>query len=691
MFRTSVSRLLMCIQVVMLLGLLAAVITLSVASLNRFNGAQTILAGTLSNRALFDAVVKTRAQIAKVQTALVTQEDPGGAINEARATARAAYDEAFRLLDDVDIPGEAGLRAAVQDGFKATEAEWSGVATQLRLPRSERKVAGTDSWRQAVLKAADALEATAAATALEMRQLDARIGELVVTREAAWRLRDNMGSQCSLLRPFINESKPLPPDVAQRWRERVGAYGIDLVVLRDIARRPGTAASLRDAVTTAATNIEKAQKAIDELVARLDGSGKPAMEPATYTATCNQPFDSILAIAYGALDLTVEQARRERAAALMLLVPTGLGLLAAILLSAFGILAIRHRVTRPTATLRDVIARLSRQDYSVPVPPQAYPDELGNIASALEVLRIGAGEAQRLQSEVAAQQAAELERGKLLRQHCQTFEQAAQAALGNISVASEALDQTSGVMRNIASETSQQAGMVSHAADEASQNVQTVAAATEELSASIAEISTQVTASADMARRATEQAGSTNRTVEALTEAARRIGDVVGLISEIAAQTNLLALNATIEAARAGDAGKGFAVVASEVKTLATQTARATDDITVQVQNIQATTGEAVAAIQTITDMISRISEGTSAIAAAVEEQGAATRDISSSVQQVAQGTAEVTSTIAELAQSSQQTGTAASAVNAAVSDVVREQGSLRRAMETFLTSVQKA
>lgn len=691
MFRTSVSRLLMCIQVVMLLGLLAAVITLSVASLNRFNGAQTILAGTLSNRALFDAVVKTRAQIAKVQTALVTQEDPGGAINEARATARAAYDEAFRLLDDVDIPGEAGLRAAVQDGFKATEAEWSAVATQLRLPRSERKVAGTDSWRQAVLKAADALEATAAATALEMRQLDARIGELVVTREAAWRLRDNMGSQCSLLRPFINESKPLPPDVAQRWRERVGAYGIDLVVLRDIARRPGTAPSLRDAVATAATNIEKAQKAIDELVARLDGSGKPAMEAATYTATCNQPFDSILAIAYGALDLTVEQARRERAAALMLLIPTGLGLLAAILLSAFGILAIRHRVTRPTATLRDVIARLSRQDYSVPVPPQAYPDELGNIASALEVLRIGAGEAQRLQSEVAAQQAAELERGKLLRQHCQTFEQAAQAALGNISVASEALDQTSGVMRNIASETSQQAGMVSHAADEASQNVQTVAAATEELSASIAEISTQVTASADMARRATEQASSTNRTVEALSEAARRIGDVVGLISEIAAQTNLLALNATIEAARAGDAGKGFAVVASEVKTLATQTARATDDITIQVQNIQATTGEAVAAIQTITNMISRISEGTSAIAAAVEEQGAATRDISSSVQQVAQGTAEVTSTIAELAQSSQQTGTAASAVNAAVNDVVREQGSLRRAMETFLTSVQKA
>ncbi|MDG5497887.1 methyl-accepting chemotaxis protein [Niveispirillum sp. BGYR6] len=691
MFKTSVSRLLMGIQIVMLCGLLAAVVTLSISSLKQFNGARAIVADTLSNRALFDAVVKTRAQIARIQTAMVSQDDPGKTVEEARTTARTAYQEAVRLLANADIANKAAVQGKVEESQRRMEAEWSGVAGQIAQPRADRKVAATDGWRQAVLGAADALEGAAAATALNIRQLDARIGELMVTREAAWRLRDNMGAQCSLLRPFINESKPLTADIAQRWHNRNGAYSVDLAMLGEIARRPGASPALRDAVTLATGNVDKTQKAINELVSKLDGSGKPAMDAATYTATCNQPFDSILAIAYGALDLAVERAEQERSAALMLLVPSWMGLIGAIALSIFGILAIRRRVTGPTGLLREAIGHLSRQDYSVPVPPAAYPDELGSVASALESLRQSAGEAQRLQQEAVARQAAELERARLLRDYCQAFDQAAQQALGNIGSATSALDQTSGMMRQIASETSEQASMVSNAAEETSQSVQTVAAATEELSASISEISQRVTASADMAQVATEQAAATNHTVEALNDAAQRIGDVVGLISEIAAQTNLLALNATIEAARAGEAGKGFAVVASEVKSLATQTARATGDITVQVQNIQGTTAEAVRAIQAITNMIKRISEGTAAIAAAVEEQGAATREISSSVQQVAQGTAEVTTTIADLAQSSQQTGTAAGAVSEAVGEVVREQGSLRSAMEDFLTKVQRA
>jgi methyl-accepting chemotaxis protein len=691
MFGTSVSRLLMAVQITMLCGLLLAASTLAVGALRNFSDAGGAVADTESNRALFDAVVKNRAQIARVQTALVTQDDPRAITSKTRDEAKSAVAEAIGLLQNSDLAEKDDLLKVITTDLGAMDREWAKVEALFALAKGERNVATTDGWRRSVLTLSTALEKAATTLSSDMRERDALIGSLLTTREAAWRLRDNMGAQCSQLRPFVTESKPLTVDAARQWHVRRGAYGVDLQVLREIADRHGTPGALRDSIGLAATNIERAQATIDGLVARFDGSGQPAMEAAAYTSACNQPFESILAIAYGALDLSVDHAQSQRQSALLVLIATFLGLASAITLSLFGLFAIQRRLSQPTMVLREAIGHLSRQDYTTPVPPARHPDELGSIATALESLRRSAGEAQRLQQEAAERQTAELRRAEALRSYCREFEQAAQAALSTISAASGALDQTSGTMRHIASDTSAQAGMVSNAAEETSQNVQTVAAATEELSASIAEISHQVTASADMARTAAGQAASTNTTVEALTEAAQRIGDVVGLISEIAGQTNLLALNATIEAARAGEAGKGFAVVASEVKNLATQTARATEDITQQVQHIQMTTAEAVSAIQAITDMIRRISEGTSAIAAAVEEQGAATREISSSVQQVAQGTAEVTSTIAQLAQSSQQTGSAAQAVSEAVGDVVREQGSLRGAMENFLAKVQQA
>ena len=218
-------------------------------------------------------------------------------------------------------------------------------------------------------------------------------------------------------------------------------------------------------------------------------------------------------------------------------------------------------------------------------------------------------------------------------------------------------------MTSTAEEASRQSTAVAAASEQASTNVQTVAAASEELSASIVEISRQVAQSASIAGRAVDEAAATNKSVQGLAEAAQKIGDVVKLINDIAGQTNLLALNATIEAARAGEAGKGFAVVASEVKSLANQTAKATEDIASQVDAIQSATNTPSRRSRASAKTIGEINEIATTIASAVEEQGAATKEISRNVQQAAPGTNDVSSNIAGVTQAAGETGQSAGQV----------------------------
>jgi methyl-accepting chemotaxis protein len=221
--------------------------------------------------------------------------------------------------------------------------------------------------------------------------------------------------------------------------------------------------------------------------------------------------------------------------------------------------------------------------------------------------------------------------------------------------------------------------------------VQTVSSGTEELSSSIGEIGRQVVTSAEIARKAVDEAGSTDATMQGLADNAARISVVVDLIQTIASQTNLLALNATIEAARAGEAGRGFAVVASEVKSLANQTAKATEEIRQQIVSMQTVTNSAVGAIRNISTTISEINEVTAAIAAAVEEQGAATREIARNIQHAAAGTSEVSSNIIGVSNASNEAGTAAGEVLSASDALRREADVLRAEIDTFLGNIRAA
>jgi methyl-accepting chemotaxis protein len=253
------------------------------------------------------------------------------------------------------------------------------------------------------------------------------------------------------------------------------------------------------------------------------------------------------------------------------------------------------------------------------------------------------------------------------------------------------MQETAQSMAATADQSSALVSAVASAAEETSVNVQTVSSGTEELSSSISEIGRQVITSAQIARKAVDEAGATDATMQGLAENASRISVVVDLIQVIASQTNLLALNATIEAARAGEAGRGFAVVASEVKSLANQTAKATEEIRAQIASMQQVTTSAVGAIRNIGETIAEINEVTTAIAAAVEEQGAATREIARNIQHAAGGTAEVSSNIVGVSTASGEAGMAAAEVLNASVGLRREADLLRSEIDAFLSNIRAA
>lgn len=371
---------------------------------------------------------------------------------------------------------------------------------------------------------------------------------------------------------------------------------------------------------------------------------------------------------------------------------TWIGMAAAALLSALLGFLLTRGLSVPIAGITTVMRKLAANDKSVMVPFRERGDEIGEMAAAVQVFKDNAIEMDRLQAEQETLKAnAEAERRAAMLKLADAFEARVKGVVETVASAATEMQATASAMAGTAEETSRQAMVVASASEQASANVQTVASATEELSSSIQEIARQVSNSTGIASQAVTETKRTSDTMTALVAAAQQIGDIIKLINEIAGQTNLLALNATIEAARAGDAGKGFAVVASEVKALATQTARATDEIQVKVSEIQAATGGAKSAVEGVEKTIARLNEIAGNIAAAIEQQGAATREISSNVQQAAHGTYEVNNNISGVSQAAAEAGSAATQVLGAAKGLSKEAETLRHEVESFISTVRAA
>jgi methyl-accepting chemotaxis protein len=308
--------------------------------------------------------------------------------------------------------------------------------------------------------------------------------------------------------------------------------------------------------------------------------------------------------------------------------------------------AVTRRIIRPLHTMRDAMLKVAAGNLSVDTGYAQRSDEIGALAGALETFKQQAMDKLKIEDQERERNVGAAARQRAIEGYVGEFESLVRQTLDQLHDASGQMRTTSADLSAVSSQTNSRVKVAEKASGEASVSVESVASASHELSASIDDISRQASHAAGIAGRAVNRARETDDTVQGLAKTAAGIGEVVGLINSIAAQTNLLALNATIEAARAGEAGRGFAVVASEVKSLASQTAKATDDISEQITDIQKVASEAIEAIKGISGIIGEVNEVATAIAAAVEEQGAATQEISRNTQHAAQGTRNVSENI---------------------------------------------
>jgi methyl-accepting chemotaxis protein len=448
---------------------------------------------------------------------------------------------------------------------------------------------------------------------------------------------------------------------------------------------------LMGAFDAAWSTLKQTNQQLMDMANQFDRDGALALFVGANSAAFGQTVDAL------DRDLAFNQAEGRKAAdhgaavyAEALWMTVG-ALFATAVICLLGGLAIITGVARPIHRLTGVVDRLAAGDLSIAVPDTTRGDEIGVLARALQVFKSNQTTANAAAVAHEEEQQAKTRRAGLLENLVHGFEAKIGGMASVLATESATMHATAEAMCATAGQMTENAATVAAAAKEANSGVQTVAAASEQLAASVQDIGRQVAHSSQITTRAVADAGRTNLLVSELAGNADKIGDVIGLITEIAGQTNLLALNATIEAARAGDAGRGFAVVASEVKSLAGQTGRATEEIRTRISQIQRTTSDVVRAIGGITTVVEEVNDIATSIAAAVEQQGAATAEIARNVQHAASSTGDVTSNIAEVGQAAGETGTAASQVLTAAGKLSRQADQLSDEVKEFVANIRAA
>jgi len=563
------------------------------------------------------------------------------------------FDELERLMSAGGMSALTDKTRQAQEAFKRYAADFNAlVAAETRLGLNET-LGLSGSLRAAV------------------HDIEAKLKEVDDPRSTSWMLMMRRHEKDFMLRrdpKYIAELKK----AATEFSKAIEVVAVPTAVMDDITA--------------------KSQKYLSEFAAWAEAAQRSAALDASMMKTFRElePGMQEVQTAVESLYQKANAAEAATRAAVRFWMVIAFGATVALLAAVSFLLG--RSISKALSGMVDAMTRLARGELSIAVPGIGRKDEIGEMAGAVEVFRTNMAEAERLRAEQAEADTRRLAQRKAdMKRLADDFEGAVGEIIDIVSSAATELEASSNTLTRAAERSNGLATSVASASEEASANVQSVSSASEEMTSSISEISRQVQESARVADIAVEQAQRTNARVGELTKAAGRIGDVVDLINTIAGQTNLLALNATIEAARAGEAGKGFAVVASEVKALAEQTAKATGEISQHIGAIQTATQDSVGAIKEIGDTIARMSEISSTIAAAVEEQGAATQEISRNIQHAAQGTSDVSANIGEVQRGAGETGAASEQVHSAAKSLSQESNRLKSEVARFLDTVRVA
>jgi methyl-accepting chemotaxis protein len=675
-------------------GLLLVVLSIGslVNAVDRDGEARRVAVQAATSRSLFKAVQWLRLERSSVLTPLLLDAPAENAtfqqIDDNREAAEDGYNEGMGSLARLELAGLPPLVAKLVAAHDAAAAIRLKADAALHQPKSSRDPSISQEWLKQTQVYLDALSSVSGLLETSLALIDPVVDQLLSTRRAAWAVRSYAGAEVQSITSAIDAAKPWTPAQILEAGDRRGRIAIAWMTITDVAARRDTAPRIVDAVAkanaeffgvVAARRISTTDALLSGRLPDVTAAGWMALEGRS-TVTLNDVVDAIsdemVARAIG----QSEKATRDLALQFVVL-------LVALTLPGAGFVIVWCRVSRPIQVLTKMIAHLAEQDFTVDIPPKRRDDEIGRMQAALLTLRDN-GRAHRAMVEARTEeQVAAAARASFVDGLCRTFDDQVGITLAAVEQAVAQLQTASKAMSDAAGRSSTQIGTVAASAQEALAGVNTAATAAEELAGSIAEINRQMSLSTAIAGNAIDKAKQTDSAIGGLATASHKIGEIVTLISDIASKTDLLALNATIEAARAGEAGKGFAVVASEVKSLATQTARATEDITKQIAQIQAMTQAAVEKVSAIAMVIREISGITDGIAAAVAQQGAATAEIAHNVKAVATAASQISSSIHDVSRSVDQAcnvaaevrqaalimGTQADALKADVADFVSE------------------
>jgi methyl-accepting chemotaxis protein len=603
-----------------------------------------------------------------------------------------AMSHALEVLPAIDFAQKQSLFGEFDRLFKTVTAQQKEFWEEMSKPKASRRAALGKEYMETETALLETLDRVSGILAAEVNHQDATIDQFLMIKQAAWLLRNTAGEASLLVSNGLAAGK-VAPETAKTYAKLVG--GVDIawksleLATAGMQLPSGLSAALANAKSVYFDPEYVAKR--DRLMAALASGEKPEMVANTWSPYTVSRLAAAVGVAEAALDSAKTYIADQHVHALLSLILQIVLLIVAIGLTAGAMLAVTRRVIKPLHNMRDAMLKVANGDLTVETGYGKRQDEIGALAGALETFKRQAAEKLKFEAQERERNAGAQSRQRAIEASVTEFEGTIRTTLRQLTDASGKMRTTSSELSMVSRQTNNRVEVAQKASGEASTSVDSVAAASEELSASINDISQQAAHAAGIASRAVDQARKTDGTVQGLAKSAGRIGEVVGLINTIAAQTNLLALNATIEAARAGEAGRGFAVVASEVKSLASQTAKATDEISDQISDIQKVAGEAIDAIKGIGSIIGEVNEVATAIAAAVQEQGAATQEITRSTQFAAHGTRNVSENISGVKTDADAAAAAAENVKAASETLESQSKHLGDQVTEFLGKIRAA